>query len=75
MEVSWSSQADAYLDLELIHAAGIEGLEPAFELLEGARLPRMGKYTMVERNVLFIKEIHDKWREPCHVSLISLDFC
>ena len=34
---------DALRDLELIHAAGIEGLEPAFELLEGARLPRMGK--------------------------------
>ena len=25
----------AYLDLELIRAAGIEGLEPIFELLEG----------------------------------------
>jgi hypothetical protein len=36
MEVSWSSQADAYLDLELIHAAGIEGLETVFELLETA---------------------------------------
>ena len=28
---------DALRDLELIRAAGIEGLEPAFELLESAR--------------------------------------
>jgi hypothetical protein len=28
---------DALRDLELIRAAGVEGLEPAFELLESAR--------------------------------------
>ena len=28
---------DALRDLEMIRAAGVEGLEPAFELLEGAR--------------------------------------
>jgi hypothetical protein len=28
---------DALRDLEMIRAAGMEGLEPAFKLLEGAR--------------------------------------
>ena len=31
---------DALRDLELIRAAGVEGLEPVFDLLEGARQGR-----------------------------------